>query len=258
MAGDDTAMLTQLKRVKTPADLARRVVDLQAKISKGVKPLVVDAESSDEDVAAYREAVDIPDEVTDYRENINFSETVQPTERDTALLESFTQTTHDFNIPAEQAQGMLNWYEETVEAQQQDRAEGAVRARAETADTLRGEWGGEYAGNVNAVKTFLDSQLGEEGATGLVQKQFTDGTFLGDNVHFLRMMAQVATDTLGPNAIFSGDTQQMSTDLNARKDELLKLRGGDKDQQAEYKSDKVQSELTEIYAKLDRLKQREA
>ncbi|MDH3843149.1 MAG: hypothetical protein OES69_04375 [Myxococcales bacterium] len=255
MAGDDEKVMRQLERTKSPADLAKRLIDTQAKLAESVKPLTVDADSSDEEVAAYREAVGIPDDIADY--DVKFSENTQPTEQDNTLLGSFRERAHAENVPPAQAQKMLDWYEEITEAAAQDRAENASTFRAETTVSLKEEWGGEYASNLNAVKTYLESQMSEEARADLVQKPFADGTYLGDNPHFLRMMASIATDQLGPNAIFAGDVHKVSGDLEARKNELLALRGSkDKDERAKYKSDEVQKELSTIYDKLGRIKAR--
>jgi len=253
IAGEDTAMLNELKRVESVAALAKRVVDQRAVIAKGLKPMTITSESTDEEIAAYREAVGIPTEVDQY--NVQFSENITPSERDTALLGTFKEAAHGANLTEEQSQGLLLWYEDVVEAEAQDRAEQAVARRNETSEALREEWGGDYAGNLNAVKTFMQQNLGEEAQTELAQMQFVDGTYLGDNVHFLRLLAPLAVDMLGPNAILAGDTTALSDDLNTRKEEILKLRGGNKEEREKYKSDAIQRELAGIYEKLNRIGQ---
>lgn len=255
LAGEDEAMLTQLKRTKSPADLAKRVMDLQATVSKGLKPMQLTDDSTAEEVAAYREAAGIPPEVADY--DVKFSENMTPDEQDNLILDSFKQAAHDNSIPPAQAQHVLDWYEDAVEQSAQDRAEAAATYRNSTAENLRQEWGGEYKANMNAVKTFLENNLEGDALDGLRNKEFTDGTRLGDNEHFLRMLAPIATDTLGPNAIFAGDTVQMATKLADRKAELLKLRAGSRDEREEYKTDKIQAELRGIYDKEARLKARQ-
>jgi hypothetical protein len=251
MAGEDEKALKQLERVKSPADLLKRYTDAQKKISQGVKPLTIDEKSSEEDIAAYRKAVGIPEDVKDYE--ITFSENMQPTDADKQVLSDFKQAAFDKNIPPDQAQSMLDWYEVSMEAQAQDMAEHAENFRTETTEALRQEWGGEYQSNLNAIKTYLESNLGEN-YTELAHKQFTDGTFLGDDPNFLRMMAGPATDHVGPNAIFSGDVETATKSLEERKAELLKLRGGTRDEKVKYKSEEVQSELSDIYAKLEKAK----
>lgn len=244
--------LKQLQRIKSPQDLIKVHLDAQEKIRKGIKPLTIDEKSSDEDVAAYRKAVGIPEDVNDYA--LKFSENMEPTDADNQILGDFKQAAFDQNIPPAQAQSMLDWYEATMETQAQDMAENAQTFRVETTESLRQEWGGEYQSNLNAIKTFLEANLGES-YTDLAHKQFTDGTFLGDDPNFLRMMAGPATDHVGPNAIFSGDVETATKSLEERKNELLALRGSkDRDDQAKYKTDAVQTELQDIYAKLEKAK----
>ncbi len=256
IAGEDDKTLKQLERVKSPADMVKRFMDAQAKISKGLKPLSINADSSDDEVAEYRHAIGLPQDVKDY--DIKFSDTMKPTDADKDVLNDFRKVAFDKNIPPEQAQTILDWYESNREGQLQDMQENAQTVRAATSEELRQEWGGEYKGNLNAIQTFMETSLGEDSHKALVHKQFTDGTFLGDDPNFLRMMSGPATDHVGPNAIFSGDVEVVAQNLNERKNELLKLRGGSRDDRAKYKSDAVQSELTGIYAKLEKTAEHKA
>ena len=246
--------LNQLKRLKSPADLTRAYLEAQKIVRKGVEPMTINDESSEEDIAAYRKGVGIPEKVEDYK--LEFSENMKPTEADKEALDAFRQMAYEKHIPPAHAQAALDWYEASQELQLQDIQEAALNFRTETSEALREDWGGEYKSNITAIKTFMESRLGES-YTDLAHKQFADGTFLGDDPNFLKMMVGPATDHVGPNAIFSGDIQSKATDLEKRKDEILQMKvSKDRHEKARYNSDAVQGELTSIYAKLAKMHER--
>ena len=246
--------LNQLKRLKSPTDLTKAYLEAQKTIRKGLEPLTINDDSSEEDIAAYRKGVGIPDKIEDYK--LEFSEKMQPSESDKETLDAFRQMAFEKNIPPAQAQAMLDWYETGQELQLQDIQEAALNFRTETSEALRQEWGGEYQSNINAIKTFMEGKLGES-YTDLAHKQFADGTFLGDDPNFLKMIVGPATDHVGPNAIFSGDIQSKAADLEKRKDELLQMKiSKDRHERAKYNTEPVQGELTSIYAKLAKMHER--
>ena len=254
--GDDRSDkdLNQLKRLKSPAELTKAYLEAQKTIRKGLEPLTLSEESSEEDIAAYRKGIGIPEKIEDYK--LEFSEKMQPTDADKEALDAFRKMAFENHMPPVQAQAALDWYETSQELQLQDIQETALEFRNETSETLRQEWGGEYQSNINAIKTFMEGRLGE-GYTDLAHKQFADGTFLGDDPNFLKMMVGPATDHVGPNAIFSGDIQAKSADLEKRKDEILQMKvSKDRHERAKYHSDQVQGELTGIYDKLAKMHER--
>lgn len=247
--------LKQLERIKSPEVLFDRFLEQQKQISKGLEPLALNDKSTDEDISAYREANGIPAEAADY--GVSFSDNMEPTEEDTLLLDEFKNAAHADNIPTAAAQKMLDWYEQTNELKQQDMAEHAAQNRIETTQALQAEWGGEYSANINAIETWMNGQLGEEGHKALAHKQFTDGSYLGDNPEFLRMVSGVATDHVGPNAIFAGDIDTVSKDINERKAEIMKLRANkNKGDLEKYNSPAIQDELQNIYSKQDKISKR--
>mgnify|MGYP006207106829 CR=1 FL=1 len=78
---------------------------------------------------------------------------------------------------------------------------------------LRSEWGGEYDGNIGAISEFMTAQLGEEGFGRMMGMRLMDGSRLQDDPAFVKMMAQVATDYYGSNAIYNGDSAEVTTAL---------------------------------------------
>ena len=141
----------------------------------------------------------------------------------------------------------------TTLQQQQDRDAKMVELSKETQTTLRGEYGGEYDGNMNAALELLKVHLGEEGKTDFLAMRLEDGTRIQDNTDIVRMLVNIGTDYYGGNSIMTGDVETTTKTLEEQKAELLALRNSDPER---FKSDAVQEKLTKIYAQLDRINAR--
>lgn len=257
LAGDgaDDKVMNRLKRFKDPTNIFKSYLDLDKRISEGVKPLSLKEDSTPEEVAAYRKQMGIPDEPSGY--DLQFKSENMDTEQAAEVVGRFKEFVHDKNLPPAVAQDVMSWYEESLTAMEQDRTAKVYETREETRENLIRDWGDEYKSNMAAVSTYLEANLGEDGKKALIQQRFEDGTFLGDNLHFMKMMAPVATDYVGPDAIFSGDVEQAGRDVDSEIAEHMKKLTGTPEEKAEYRSDDFQTNvMAPLFAKKEKIAKR--
>ena len=253
-SGGDDKLKKVISRYRSPRDVAKALADAKNYIRSNKSGVNVPGDdASDEELSEYRKAMGVPESAEDYE--VSWAEGAEPSEQDREILNSFADQMHKKNATPAQLQAAVDWYNDQIKAQQQAAREVQYQTQVETQSELKAEWGGEYKSNLNAIKQFAVSQFGgdEEVAMDLFRTPLADGSLLGDNMAFIKMLATPAVDYVGPNAIFSGDTVKTSQNLEQRKDELLDLRINDP---TKYKSEAVQRELAGIYEKLEKLEER--
>lgn len=254
LAGGDEGILKALERYKSIDGIAKAFREARnvAKNAKG--PMRLPEKPSEDDVKAYREAYGIPDDPKEYP--AAFREDYQASDADKEILTGFKEYMHESNADPRAAQAALEWYQDFAQAQQQERDSRLASVAKETQTSLRNEWGGDYDGNIGAVQEFMTAQLGQDGFNRMMDLRLEDGSRLQDDPAFVKMMAQVATDYYGSNAIFNGDIETTAKTVQEQIDELLKLRGGSKEDQEKYFSDATQAKLTGLYAQRDKINAR--
>ena len=252
MAGDNEMLQKMLGRYRSAQALANAFAQQRKEISRlknevGQPPELPD-NPTEEDVAEYRKALNIPNDVEDYQ--VDFGESFQASEADTPLLDSYKGWMHENNVPPQFAQKNIEWYEGFVEDQRQAMNQQAEETQTATVAALSNEWGKEYDGNLNAVRAYLDATIGAEEAGKLRDARMADGTYLADNANFLRLMAGPAVDALGGVAMYAGDSAAGIKSYQNEKKQIMSLRLTD---EAEYMKPETQMRLQEVNAKLSKL-----
>lgn len=248
LAGGDDKLLKQLERYKSTDAISKAFKEARQAAQQGRKPLRLADKANDEEVKAFREAVGIPAEPEAYP--VAFRDDYKATEADTAILGEFKEAMHARNVDPVAAKAALDWYQDFATVQQQELDGTMARVAKETQNSLRNEWGGEYDGNLGAVRELMTSQLGEDGFNRMMGVRMMDGSRLQDDPGFVKMMAQIATDYYGSNAIFNGDIETTAKTVDERIAELMKMRTEDPDK---YFSDDVQEKVTKLYAQRDKI-----
>lgn len=248
LAGGDENFLKTLERYKSPEAISKAFKEARNAAKNAGKPVSISDKSTPEEVKAYREAYGIPDDVAAYPGE--FRQDFKVTDADKAILGDFKTTMHSKNVPPAAAAAALEWYQDFATAQQQELDGNLVKVAKETQATLRSEWGGEYDGNLGAVKELMTTHLGDEGFGQMMELRMMDGSRLQDHPGFVKMMAQVATDFYGSNAIFNGDIETTTKTIDERLGEYRKMQLDDPEK---YKSDAVQEEVAKLYAQKEKL-----
>jgi hypothetical protein len=135
----------------------------------------------------------------------------------------------------------------------QKNADNAYQARIQTEEKLRAEWGADYRSNVNLMSNVLQEHLGSNAGEFLSQ-QLIDGTRIGDNETFIKLMAEVSRKVGGSTAeLYTTDVHTTGQSLETRKADLLKMMN-DPDPQVrkKYWAADTQAELQRIQASITR------
>jgi len=107
---------------------------------------------------------------------------------DENAIKSFAQNAHKLGLNNRQAQGILEFYKQTLEGSAKEMSVNMEAAQAESANVLRQEWGRAYENNLQkaaaVAKTYLEPEL--------LDTQLRDGTRLGDNPKIIKAFANIA------------------------------------------------------------------
>lgn len=248
LADGDAGLLKQLERHKSVASISKSFKEARNAAKTAGKPLSISDKSTPEEVKAYREAHGIPDDVAAYPGE--FRQDFKAGEADKAILGEFKSAMHAKNVPPAAAAAALEWYQDFATAQQQELDGNLVKTAKETQAALRSEWGGEYDGNIGAVQELMTTHLGSDGFKDMMDLRMMDGSRLQDHPGFVKMMAQVATDFYGSNAIFNGDIETTTKTIDQKLEEYRSMQLADPEK---YKSTAVQEAVAALYAQKQKL-----
>lgn len=254
-AGDkDAAKL--MGRYKSPVDVAKALREAQKKISEGAKRPTLSEDASDEEVAAYRKELGIPEKPEGYLESLPQGLVIG--EDDKEMADSFISAAHKANMPPEAVGLALDWYYKTQEDQAANMAKAVNEFRSAGEDALRAEWGAEYRANQNAAKNLIQSMPETEDGTPLWEivagARLENGAMLGDSPDFLRWMVKMANDAnpAGFVAPGSGTNQAAAVD-----DEIAEIEKVMREDNPRYiKDEKMQARLRQLYDAQEKLAQR--
>ncbi len=183
----EEADLKLAERYTSPAAMAKALREANVKISQGA-PQKPGEGASDEDIAAYRRANNIPETAEGYEltkpegiEDVQFEAVKQE-------LAPYLEFAHKTGIPADMVDAFVQFdmqrAQETMAAQSKTDEEFAAAAEAE----LRKEWGAEYDGNMNLAKLYAE----QKGYKDLFNIETSNGTLLGSFPPFAKFLAETA------------------------------------------------------------------
>jgi len=155
--GGDEKLLKLAGRYQSPKAMVEALGQLRAKLSSGkvIEPLGDDA--TDDEKAAYRKAMDIPDAPEAYLSKLPDGLVVGDDDR--PAVDAFLSKMHASNAPQAVTNAALGAYYEIVEQQQAAQIEATEVAKRACEDALREEWAtpGEYRRNDNVLQNYVGS-----------------------------------------------------------------------------------------------------
>jgi len=255
LAGGDEKLKNMLSRYTAPDAFAKAFKEQRDALAK--KPAAKDdvgdlpENPTDEQMAAWRKAKGVPEKPEDYEFEVPEGKELSDGEYD--ILMDFAKAMHGNNMPADQVKKISSWFLEYEDIVAQKNAEKAYEARVETEEKLRAEWGPDYRANVNLMSNVLQEHLGTA-APEFLSAQMMDGSRLGDNETFIRLMAEVSRKIGGSTAeLYTTDVHTTGQGLEARKAELMKMiNDPDPIVRKKYHSPEVQAELMRVQTALMR------
>lgn len=249
MAGGDEKTLKLLQRYNSPKDLPHAIRSFQQRLSSGELKSQLPKDAKPEEVTKWREENGIPAKPEDYKmpEGLTIGEADKP------LIDTFLKSMHAKNASPDLVQEAIKSYYSIQEQQIAQLAEADVSHKQEMEDTLRSEWGGEYRGNVNAIKAMLETAPGGI-ADKILSARMGDGRAIANDPDVLKWLAQTARELNPVATVVPAGGDQMGaieSEINA-----LKSKMGDRN--SDYwkgpKADKLQARYRELISARDKRK----
>lgn len=253
LAGGDEAFLKELGRYKSEDAIRRAIKEARTAARQKRGPARLDENASEEEVKAYREAMGIPENPGEYP--VAFRDDFPAADVDKEMLPEFRNRMHKAGVDPKAASEALEFYQDLAVARQQEAARKAVETTKKTQAELRAEWGGEFEGNIGAIRELMTAQLGADGFQQMMGLRLEDGTLLQDQAPFVKMLAQIATDYYGSNAVYTGDVEATTKTLDDKLAEYEKML---LEKPEEYYTPKVQETVAKLYAQKEKLGKRRA
>ncbi len=242
-AGDDDKFKSELERFDKPADMGKAYREARATISSGNLKQSPDANSTPEDIAAFRSANGIPAEAKGYLENL--PEGLVLGEDDKEIFESFAGAMHEMNVEPAVMHKVIDWYNGFAEDQQDTMAEMDNTHHQETEDSLRQEWGTDYRANINLVGALIEGTFSEENASAILNARDGDGRAIMNIPGVLQGLAEISRKL---NPINQLAPQTGRTADQTLEDEIADIEKFMKDDRKAYnKDERKQARLRELY-----------
>lgn len=239
MAGEDANLLKQLERLSSPQDLYKSYRALQSKLSTGEykKVTALPDNATPEQVAAYRKDNGIPEKWEDY--DTSLPDGLVIGEEDKPIVDAVLQDLHAAHAPPPFVKAALSSYFKMQEQHQAAAVEADNNISAQTVESLRAEWGAEYARNKNAISAYLDT-LGDFGEK-LIGARLADGTKLLGSVEGVKFIHNLAKEVNPAVTAFPGSADPMKS----IEQELADLKVGTDEY---WRSPAKQARARELYA----------
>lgn len=198
--GDKDKTLAFLNRYTTQQAMIDAHLSLKQKLDSGEFKKELSADAKPEEVAEYRKSHGIPDKPEDYLAKLPDGLVIG--EEDKALVGSFAEAAHAANLPPAAVHTALSWYYDVQDKAMAERADLDAKAKVETEDALRIEWGQDYRANHNRVNAFL-SGAPKEVADLIQGARLPDGTPFGSHAGVIGWLAKVARE-INPAGVIVG------------------------------------------------------
>lgn len=218
-AGGDEKVLAWLGRYPTEADFAKDAKKRYDEVRGGkfLKPLGDDPSASD--VAAYRDAMGVPDKPEGYLEKLSGGLVVG--EDDKPVVDKFLAAMHEKNAPAAVTDAALQTYYKIVEEQNAAIATAVAEAKVACEDTLREEYGADFRRNTTAADSYLETQPAEL-QTALSGGFNAAGIPLKSDANVMKWLVQLALDANPLATVVPGSGANQAS---AIAEEIAKIEG---------------------------------
>ena len=125
-----------------------------------------------------------PESADKYKLEVN-SETAQI---DEGSIKSFAENAHKLGLNNKQAQGILEYYKDSMEGTAQQSRIDTETAQAQSEAELRKEWGRSYDDNIKKAGAIAKANMSED----ILNMELKDGTRIGDHASVIKGFANIA------------------------------------------------------------------
>lgn len=180
-------------------DLVKEHVNLQSLL--GRKGVILPKEGDSEEIwNKYRSEMNVPSEFSGY---LN-----EETSEENELPSHLAKVAHENNLSLDQYQNIIKGYE-SWQQEYNVISEKEINLKTnENINSLRKEWGRAFEAKTDIGASALNN-LTNGNSEAIANMQLSDGTFLGNNPDFIRIMASVG-ETLQEKGLMEGITSNTS------------------------------------------------
>lgn len=156
VSGGDAKFYKELQKYASETDLGKKMQDMRKQISK--MPPSLSEGASEEEIAAYRKKVGLPETPDGYEKGFKLPEGTVIGEADKPLIGDFLTVAHSKNWNQDTVNEAVNWYYRTQQSTETMRAEQEKKDVGEAKSAYREEWGPDYDINRNMVNAWFSRQ----------------------------------------------------------------------------------------------------
>tara|TARA_R110000850_G_scaffold43079_2_gene110233 strand:+ start:759 stop:1586 length:828 start_codon:yes stop_codon:yes gene_type:complete len=201
-----------LETITDVGSLAKSFVNAQSMIGAD-KVAIPGKYATDDDWSAVYDKMGRPAESSGY---VLENKIAEGQAENVEMMTGFKDVAHKLGLQPKQAQGLLNWFNDTT-AQEAPDPNAMVIKQQQTVDNLKKEMGAAFDDNI----ALGNGVLSEFGTDDIVSLKMEDGSLFGDNPDVIRMMSKlgrflkekVGEDTLAGTKMSGAPTNE---ELNAK------------------------------------------
>jgi len=142
---------------------------------------------------------------------------------DESAVKSFAENAHQLGLNNKQAQGILEFYKNSMEGSAQQNQIDMETAQANAEQELRKEWGGNYEANIKKAGAVAKANMD----ANILDMQLKDGTRLGDHPSIIKGFANIA-NLMSEDKLVSTESENVSQaiDYSAEISKIVNDRDG--------------------------------
>ena len=142
---------------------------------------------------------------------------------DDGAIKSFAENAHKLGLNNKQAQGILEYYKNSMEGSAQQARIDTETAQANAEQELRKEWGSNYDNNIKKAGSVAKANMNPQ----ILDMELKDGTRLGDHPEVIKGFANIA-NLLSEDKLVGTESESVDkgTDYEAEISKLVNDRDG--------------------------------
>jgi len=142
---------------------------------------------------------------------------------DESAIKQFAENAHKLGLNNKQAQGILEYYKDSMEGSVQKARVDTETAQANAEQELRKEWGRSYDENIKKAGAIAKANMSED----ILNMELKDGTRIGDHPSVIKGFASIA-NLMSEDKLVSTDSESVDqgTDYEAEISKLVNDRDG--------------------------------
>jgi hypothetical protein len=142
---------------------------------------------------------------------------------DDGAIKQFAENAHQLGLNNKQAQGILEFYKNSMESSAQQSKIDNETAQANAEQELRKEWGSNYENNIKKAGSIAKANMNPE----VLDMELKDGTRLGDHPAIIKGFANIA-NLMSEDKLVSTESENVSqgTDYEAEISKIVNDRDG--------------------------------